>query len=524
MPRSSSIFESSWGWRLTAVFSLAGPTMGGLLSGTWWPMGFSLVAVGIAAAGARHRSHENAWKERIQRIAANMASGNLSARLTHAAEARCLAPIAIALNEAMDRIEATFREMGGAIAAQKEGHTKRHAQATGQVGGYAAALSSFNDALASIAKQQRAEQHNRTMAQIQALNTSHLIPNMALAQSDFAKIVEEMEIVKGLANSSSQKANQSAQEVEAMNQSFQRLQALIGQVSAAIMDLSAKNTEINQAIKIINAIADQTNLLALNAAIEAARAGEMGRGFAVVADEVRKLAGHSKDAASRIGSTMQGLVIETQSMVGEAAEMRAITEESSRLATNMAKEFIQFVGCADETLSRAKMACDISFTALTKCDHVVYKQRAYSALVTGDEDARKPVNIGHHDCRLGKWYEGKGKEYFGRFEAFRLLEKPHAGVHDAAKRALEIAQKDWIADETISEQIIAELQRMEDSSSQVMTYLDALAGNARSDLQKGGCSVVVPLSQTPRGARPVAANASLIRRDEPGLRVACGCA
>ncbi|MFN3398646.1 MAG: methyl-accepting chemotaxis protein, partial [Sulfurimicrobium sp.] len=237
----------------------------------------------------------------------------------------------------------------------------------------------------------------------------------------------------------SQKANESAVVVEAMHQGFQRLQALIGQVSEAIMDLSAKSSEINQAIETINAIADQTNLLALNAAIEAARAGEAGRGFAVVADEVRKLAGHSKDAATRIGSTMQALVSETQSMVGGAEEMRAITEESGRTAANMASEFVKFVSCAGETLRRAEAARDVAFTSLTKCDHVVYKQHAYMALVTGDEAARQPVGVDHRNCRLGKWYTGHGKTHFGQFETFRQLDQPHAGVHDAARQALEIA-------------------------------------------------------------------------------------
>ncbi|MFN3398647.1 MAG: hypothetical protein ACK4ZS_08975, partial [Sulfurimicrobium sp.] len=87
--------------------------------------------------------------------------------------------------------EAAFREMSGALAAQEAGHAARRAQVTGQVGNYATALNDFNVALESITRQKQAEAHNRMMVRIQRLNTAHLIPNLALTQADFAKIVEE---------------------------------------------------------------------------------------------------------------------------------------------------------------------------------------------------------------------------------------------------------------------------------------------------------------------------------------------
>ena len=36
----------------------------------------------------------------------------------------------------------------------------------------------------------------------------------------------------------------------------------------------------------------------------------------------------------------------------------------------------------------------------------------------------------HHNCRLGKWYEGgKGKELFGHTPSFAQLAAPHEAVH-----------------------------------------------------------------------------------------------
>ncbi|NCS64602.1 MAG: hypothetical protein COS39_00740 [Hydrogenophilales bacterium CG03_land_8_20_14_0_80_62_28] len=484
--RSFSIFDTAWGSGILGALAVAGPLAGTLAGGPWWPLVFALMAVALAVVCARHRLRQNAWMEKIRRMAADIADGHLSSRLTHVSDARSLAPVVTAFNDAMDRIEAAFREMSGALTAQEAGYTARHAQVIGQVGDYSHVLNTFNTVLASISKHKQAEAYNHMVVRVQSLNAAHLIPDLALTQADFARIVKEEEQVIDLASGSSQKANESAVAVEAMHQGFQRLQALIGEVSAAILDLSAKSSEINQAIDTIHALANQTNLLALNAAIEAARAGEAGRGFAVVADEVRKLAGHSKDAAMQIGNTMQALVSETQSMVVSAEEMRAITEESGRAAADISSEFSQIVSRSSETLRRAKTALTVAFASLTKCDHVVYKQRAYQTIVAGDESLRQQVDVDHHNCRLGKWYAGEGREQFGQLEAFREIDRPHAAVHDAVRQMLALThQRTWQNDTAQMERVFAELQRMEDASEQVMSVLIALPEQASASSVPG---------------------------------------
>lgn len=92
-------------------------------------------------------------------------------------------------------------------------------------------------------------------------------------------------------------------------------QHLVVQMASSIETLNQKTHQINIIVDTISSIADQTNLLALNAAIEAARAGDSGRGFAVVAEEVRKLASQSSDATNKIGTLVQDIRSDIDSVV-----------------------------------------------------------------------------------------------------------------------------------------------------------------------------------------------------------------
>ncbi len=128
----------------------------------------------------------------------------------------------------------------------------------------------------------------------------------------------------------------------------------MGDMLAAMQEISRCSNEIGDIIKTIEDISFQTNILALNASVEAARAGSAGKGFAVVADEVRNLASKSAEAArntavlidNTINSVKNGTMIAGQtakSLETVAASIEGISQNIGTISKASASQSTDIV-------------------------------------------------------------------------------------------------------------------------------------------------------------------------------------
>lgn len=65
---------------------------------------------------------------------------------------------------------------------------------------------------------------------------------------------------------------------------------------------------------------------------------------------------------------------------------------------------------------------------LAQSDHVIWKRRLANMII-GREGLRADELSNHHNCRLGKWYDGLRHTALGSNAHFIALEDPHADVH-----------------------------------------------------------------------------------------------
>ncbi len=356
------------------------------------------------------------------------------------------------------------------------------------------------------------------------------VEQVATAMNEMAQTVDEVARSAAETAHAVESADREAyggkEQVRRTHEAVADLSGQFEQTATAIESLREHGDRIDSIIQVIGGIADQTNLLALNAAIEAARAGEHGRGFAVVAEEVRALASKTQDSAGEIRGMIESLrngiqnavtnvedgrnrmdQVETQADATDRAldsiteavdqinnmssQIATATEEQSSVAEEMSRNITTISGETEDTTENSRQVAtlgnDLSEMAnelqkllaqfntdssasfdfeSAKAAHRAWKTRL-RAYLNGDSDALDPDKVASdHQCELGRWYFGTGKQKFGHLTAMQEIERPHRQLHRKVKEIIDLKQAGQ------REQAEGELDQVDRLSDRIVALLD----------------------------------------------------
>lgn len=419
---------------------------------------------------------EDALLDQINVVLSEVAAGEFNNRVVHVERDDKVGEVAWHINDSLDQLEAFFREVQTSFEYASQGKYFRRPITAGLHGDLKKVMTQLNASLDVISEAQKHSGKNEMLSRLGHLNTENLLRNLKSAQGDLAEVNGQMEGVQGMAQNTAERADQSSQQIGNVLRNLGELTGIVDTTDSTISALSERTGEISSVMKVITDIAEQTNLLALNAAIEAARAGEQGRGFAVVADEVRTLAENTKKATQEIAPVIEAFSAEAEVMLKNAGSMKQIADDSSEVIGSFEADLSEFAASAQESAVQLSQSRDRAFATLIKLDHVIFKQNAYRSLELGSDSAEgQAASVDHHNCRLGKWYEGEeAHAHYGAMPSYSRLEPPHARVHDGAHAVLHAIQADWANSNDSMNEIVAAFEDIEVASGEVMDLMQSL--------------------------------------------------
>lgn len=431
----------------------------------------------VAALRKLQHNHMMHTQHRIEEVLNQAGSGNLQPRLTNIRDGNMLSPVSHSINNLLDQMETYIREVESSFKEASKDRFYRKPLGEGMQGDFKTSLEKISGAFASMEHAYFLSHCQELEANISRVKTESLLKNLKRNQDDLSKVSGEMQEVETISRRGVSLSTDTLQEINQVTSNLRRQTDMTGTIHTTASGLQQHTIRITEVLKLIDGIAEQTNLLALNAAIEAARAGEAGRGFAVVADEVRSLAENTRKATADIGGMINEFTDSSNTMASQASEMVELASSAQQATQAFEQSFMELAQIAQKTYERVNYSQIVSFASLIKVDHMIYVQNGYQAMEKGPgSDAWKAVQVDHHNCRFGHWYDsGNGHQFFSHLPTYKDIDPVHQSLHREMHAILDlISNEEWRRDLRSHRKVEQGFESLEQYSGTLIGLVDRL--------------------------------------------------
>ncbi len=389
-----------------------------------------------------------------------------------------VADVASAIQEVTAALEVVRQQCQ--TASEESAQADRHAQEAGTV------MEKLNVSAQEIGQMVKIINNIANQTNMLALNASIEAAGAGEAGKGFAVVANE---VKELAKQTADATRMIQEKTEEIQSNAGEAAEATREIVTSVEHINQGNLEITHSVEeqsqAIKTVADSMNSVAHAAGEVTRNAMELNEAAQEVARSAAEgAAGTSEIArqASEIAATANDLAVRNQEVTAMARDVsgasdrvgEAIASVSSRVDhiqanITMTNGVIHHSGLLieatvtpcnhlKEAIGSLTLSAELFNVGRIKLAHLKWLQRL-EAVVHGSETLKPEEVTNHHECELGKWYDGPGTRLLGGRPEFRELGQIHKEVHDTARETVRMAAE---GDRKSAERKMDEFSRLKD--------------------------------------------------------------